>query len=154
MLPSDKKDSPASPKQITRSVSRSLERFQAIGIAGFKPHDLRRTGRTELARLGVSPHVAERLLNHTKDALIGTYDLYEYLDEKRAALERWEGTSQAAPAGTRIQTLLHRCGRQGRCSGSVERSCDTGDLSEFSCSRHIMTYRSRYAEKEEARCVD
>ena len=28
------------------------------------------------------------------------------------------------------------------------------DLSEFSCSRHIMTYRSRYAEREEIQRPD
>ena len=65
------------PKLITRSVTRSLPRFQKIGINVVRPHDLRRTGRTELARLGVSKHIAERVLNHSKDVIEGTYHLYE-----------------------------------------------------------------------------
>ena len=89
VLPSSRRDKPANPKLITRSVARSLARFQKIGIGAFKPHDLRRTGRTELARLGVSKHIAERVLNHSKDVIEGTYDLYEYLDEKRVALNAW-----------------------------------------------------------------
>ena len=89
VLPSSRRDKAANPKLITRSVARSLTRFQKIGIGAFKPHDLRRTGRTELARLGVSKHIAERVLNHSKDVIEGTYDLYEYLDEKRVALNAW-----------------------------------------------------------------
>lgn len=90
VIPSTTKNRPANPKLITRSVARCLKGFKEIGIDPFKPHDLRRTGRTELARLGIPKHVAERLLNHKKENLEGTYDLYEYLDEKRVALERWE----------------------------------------------------------------
>jgi integrase len=90
VLPSNKPDRPANPKLITRSVARSLDRFKKIGIDAFRAHDLRRTGRTELARLGVQKHIAERVLNHSKEDIEGTYDLYEYLDEKRVALERWE----------------------------------------------------------------
>jgi len=89
VLPSSRRDKAANPRLITRSVARSLPRFQKIGIGAFKPHDLRRTGRTELARLGVSKHIAERVLNHSKDVIEGTYDLYEYLDEKRVALNAW-----------------------------------------------------------------
>lgn len=89
VVPSSRGNKPANPKLITRSVARSLARFQKIGIDTFRPHDLRRTGRTELARLGVSKHIAERVLNHSKEVIEGTYDLYEYLDEKRAALNAW-----------------------------------------------------------------
>jgi integrase len=89
VVPSSRGNKPASPKLITRSVARSLARFQKIGIDTFRPHDLRRTGRTELARLGVSKHIAERVLNHSKEVIEGTYDLYEYVDEKRAALSAW-----------------------------------------------------------------
>jgi integrase len=89
VVPSSRGNKPANPKLITRSVARSLPRFQKIGIDAFRPHDLRRTGRTELARLGVSKHIAERVLNHSKDVIEGTYDLYEYLDEKRTALNAW-----------------------------------------------------------------
>lgn len=89
VIPSSRGNKPANPKLITRSVARSLPRFQKIGIDTFRPHDLRRTGRTELARLGVSKHIAERVLDQSKDVIEGTYDLNEYLDEKRTALTAW-----------------------------------------------------------------
>ena len=46
-------------------------------------HDLRKTFRSHLARLGVADRVAERMLNHTPtDRLIGIYDRHDYLAEK------------------------------------------------------------------------
>ena len=54
------------------------------------PHDLRRTGRTTLGRLKVPPFVGESVINHSKDVLEETYDLWDYFDEKRDALERLE----------------------------------------------------------------
>ena len=74
----------------TRGVQRLLARFRAHEIEPFTPHDLRRTGRTTLGRLGVRPFIAECVINHSKDVLQETYDLWDYLDEKRDALERLE----------------------------------------------------------------
>ncbi len=54
------------------------------------PHDLRRTARSWLGRLGVAPHIAERCLNHRLGRLIETYDQHDYFDERRAALEKWD----------------------------------------------------------------
>jgi hypothetical protein len=42
--------------------------------------------------LGVLPHVREAVVNHVggfKSGVAGTYDTYDYLPEKRAALELW-----------------------------------------------------------------
>jgi integrase len=91
VLPRPDGRGPIDPKYITRSVAKLQSRFRKIGIAHFTAHDLRRTGRTNLGRLGVSRHVAERVLNHTPERIEGTYDVYEYFDEKREALERWSG---------------------------------------------------------------
>lgn len=54
--------------------------------------DIRRTFRTNLSKLGVAPHVAERLLHHITFAgsLQLTYDRHAYLAEMREAVERWE----------------------------------------------------------------
>lgn len=78
------------PKQLTRSLAKCRTRFAKYGVAAFTLHDLRRTCRTGLARLGVAPHIAERVLNHAQDKIPGTYDTHDYLAEKRAALEKWE----------------------------------------------------------------
>jgi len=80
---------PADPKYITRSVAKLQKRFRKLGVDHVTAHDLRRTGRTALSRLGVARDVAERVLNHTLDKLEATYDVYDYAGEKRAALEKW-----------------------------------------------------------------
>lgn len=55
----------------------------------ISPHDLRRTASTGLARLRVKPHIRERVLCHSKSALDKSYDQWDYVDEKREALEAW-----------------------------------------------------------------
>jgi integrase len=59
------------------------------GVAAFTPHDLRRTGRTGLAKLGVKIDIAERVLDHARERIEATYDVHDYIDEKRTALEKW-----------------------------------------------------------------
>ena len=59
------------------------------GIAGWTFHDFRRTMSTGMAALHVPQDTIDRVLNHAKGALAGTYNLHQYLDEKRLALETW-----------------------------------------------------------------
>ncbi len=89
VLPSADGSAPADPKYITRSVARCLKRFGKHGVAAFTPHDLRRTGRTGLARVGVRIDIAERVLNHARERIEATYDVHDYIDEKRETLEKW-----------------------------------------------------------------
>ena len=89
VLPNIDKSAPMDPKYITRSVARCLKRFKKHGVAAFTPHDLRRTGRTGLARLGVRVDVAERVLNHARERMEATYDVHDYIDETREALGKW-----------------------------------------------------------------
>ena len=42
-----------------------------------------------MARIGVSDEVAERVLNHSGDSLVRTYNVFAYRAEKKDALERW-----------------------------------------------------------------
>jgi integrase len=91
------------PKLLTRGLAKCLKRFKACRIEAFTLHDLRRTCRTGLTRLKVEPHIAERVLGHAQEKIAGTYDVHDYLDEKRVALEKWAaeigriaGTSNAA----------------------------------------------------------
>lgn len=64
-------------------------------------HDLRRTVRTGLGRLGVAPHIAEAVLNHLPEKLIRTYDKNRYEPEKRQALDRWAEHLEALLTGKR-----------------------------------------------------
>lgn len=55
-----------------------------------KLHDLRRTFRSHLSRLGVPDRVAEAMLNHApNDPLIVAYDLHDFLDERIEAASKW-----------------------------------------------------------------
>ncbi len=56
----------------------------------FTPHDLRRTLRTRLAEAGVSDMIAEKVLNHKLQGVLGIYNRHGYDAEKRHALSLWE----------------------------------------------------------------
>jgi len=61
-------------------------------VADWTLHDLRRTATSGMARLGVQPHVADRVLNHTAGEISGVrcvYNRYEYLAESGDALDLW-----------------------------------------------------------------
>jgi integrase len=61
-------------------------------MSGWWLHDLRRTAASNMAQLGIQPHVIERVLNHisgSQSGVAGIYNRYGYLDEKRDALETW-----------------------------------------------------------------
>lgn len=58
----------------------------------FKIHDLRRTAASNLARIGVAPHVVEAVLAHKSGTIKGVaavYNRYGYEAEKRTALTIW-----------------------------------------------------------------
>ena len=79
-----------------RALGRAMQRLfegkePALVLPGgpASPHDLRRTMRTQLGKLGVLPHISERCLNHSLGHIEKTYDRGDYLEERRAALEKW-----------------------------------------------------------------
>jgi integrase len=55
----------------------------------FTLHDLRRTFRTGLGRLGVPSHVAELAINHVRTGIEGVYDRHRYQGEIASALAQW-----------------------------------------------------------------
>jgi integrase len=52
-------------------------------------HDLRRTMRTGLGRLGIPPHICELAINHVQPGIVATYDRYRYEAEVGAAIAQW-----------------------------------------------------------------
>ncbi|HEV8582147.1 MAG TPA: tyrosine-type recombinase/integrase [Thermoanaerobaculia bacterium] len=62
---------------------------ELTGLDDIRPHDFRRTGRTHISGLGVRDEVAEALLNHAKEQVNGTYNLYTYWQERKDALKLW-----------------------------------------------------------------
>ena len=61
---------------------------EATGLEAWTIHDLRRTARSLMARAGVRPDVAERVLGHVIAGVEGVYDRHSYRDEKADALAR------------------------------------------------------------------
>lgn len=58
-------------------------------IPDWNPHDLRRTVRTGLSRLGCPSDVAEAVLGHSKKGIEGTYNLHTYEKECAEWLQKW-----------------------------------------------------------------
>jgi integrase len=58
-------------------------------LAPWRLHDLRRTMRTGLGKIGVQPHIAELVINHVKGGVEAIYDRHRYQREIKAALALW-----------------------------------------------------------------
>jgi len=58
-------------------------------VTGWTFHDIRRTVSTGMAALHVPQDTIDRVLNHAKGNLAGTYNRHGYLAEKRQALDAW-----------------------------------------------------------------
>jgi integrase len=63
-----------------------LDIVKYLGMKKFTPHDLRRTAATVARRNGVPRDDVTALLAHTKSDVTRVYDVYDMLDEKRAAV--------------------------------------------------------------------
>ena len=75
---------------------------QVLTLDPWTLHDLRRTFATQLAALGTPIHITERLLNHvsgTQSGIVAVYQRHNYMDEMRAAIERYEKHLAALLAG-------------------------------------------------------
>lgn len=62
------------------------------GVTNWRIHDLRRTSVSGMARLGIPPHVADKILNHQSGTISGVaavYQRHDFLAERKEALERW-----------------------------------------------------------------
>jgi integrase len=71
-------------------------------------HDLRRTYRTGLGRLGVPPHVAELAINHAKGGIEAIYDRHKYAPEIKQALAVWADHVMAVVSGKPAQVVTLR----------------------------------------------
>ena len=78
------------PFQEFSSAKRELDKLS--GVTGWRLHDLRRTCVSGMARLGVAPHVADKILNHQSGTISGVaavYQRHDFLAERNDALEQW-----------------------------------------------------------------
>ena len=77
-----------------RGFSKLKARLDAASkLGGWRFHDLRRTARTGMTRLGVPRDHAEAAINHLsgRSKLERTYDRHDYATEIVAALSLWQG---------------------------------------------------------------
>jgi integrase len=81
---------------------------EAKPLAPWVLHDLRRTMRTGLGRLGVAPHIAELCINHVKGGIQAVYDKHRYQGEIGAALALWADHVLAVAAGQRTKVVALR----------------------------------------------
>jgi integrase len=88
----------AKPFQEFSRAKRELDELS--GVKGWRLHDLRRTCVSGMARLGIPPHVADKILNHQAGTISGVaavYQRHDFLSERKEALERW---------GTHVRKIL------------------------------------------------
>jgi integrase len=79
-------------------------------VPAWTLHDLRRTAATGMARLNFPPHVVDKVLNHVSGTIRGVaavYNRFEYIDERRAALEAWGRyvTNLVSPAPANVVAI-------------------------------------------------
>jgi integrase len=82
------KDFSGSKALLDKTMGAHMEK-QGHKLEPWRLHDLRRTCSTNLAALKVDPFIRRRVLNHALEGVDKIYDRYDYLDEKRAALDLW-----------------------------------------------------------------
>jgi integrase len=87
---------------VKSKVDAAMAEIAARAIPAWHVHDLRRTMTHGLASMGIAPHIADKILAHSSGAISGTaavYNQYEYLDERRDALNAW---------GNKVETIIGR----------------------------------------------
>lgn len=76
--------------RMDKSMANARSEAEESTLPEWRVHDLRRTVTTGLSSLGVPEIIKERILNHAPRGVTQRhYDQWEYLDEKRDALDRW-----------------------------------------------------------------
>lgn len=77
-----------------------------MAVTDWRFHDLRRTVATNMAIMGVQPHIIEAVLNHKTGIVSGVaaiYNRHAYLNEKRDALEAWAKRLSVL----KLRTVMH-----------------------------------------------
>ncbi len=76
---------------IVSGFSKAVRRARKLsGVRDSRPHDLRRTAGTGMARLGIPKITISRVLNHAEGGVTDIRWRWDsYLEEKRSALNQW-----------------------------------------------------------------
>ena len=88
---------PRTISKFLQAVRRAM--IEAGEASDFQLSDLRRTCETRLAELGISKDLRAQIQSHGLGGVQARhYDRYDYLPEKRAALEAWAAWLTTKPA--------------------------------------------------------
>jgi integrase len=68
-------------------------------LAHWTVHDLRRSFCSHANELGVEPHIIEQCMGHKIQGVAARYNHAVYLNQRRAAIQRWSDTLMAWVAG-------------------------------------------------------
>ena len=83
--------------------SKSKKRLDDLsGVINWRLHDIRRTVVSGMARLGIAPHIADKILIHQSGTISGVaavYQQHEFLDERKTALDAWSNHVQSLVSG-------------------------------------------------------
>jgi hypothetical protein len=94
--------------QAYSTSKRTLDELS--GTTGWRLHDLRRTIVSGMARMGIPPHVADKILNHQSGTISGVaavYQRHDFLAERKDALDRW---------GAHVTELVRKLSVEARSS--------------------------------------
>jgi integrase len=84
--------------------SKSKKRLNELSeVTDWTLHDIRRTVVSGMARLGIQPHIADKILNHQSGTISGVaavYQRHEFLDERKTALDAWSNHVQSLVSGS------------------------------------------------------
>ncbi len=93
-----------SPEAVATAIRDAIPVFE---VAGFTPHDIRRTVATGISQDGASRVVVSKLLNHIDASVTAIYDRHSYEKEMRDALDGWGRRvallAERSEAGTLVQ---------------------------------------------------
>jgi integrase len=70
-------------------LNRERPEADRVPVEDWRLHDLRRAAATGMSRFGSDRFTVSRVLNHADPSVTGRYDLFDYADQKRRALEAW-----------------------------------------------------------------
>src|SRR5262249_51123291 len=93
-FPADDGEGPINPHVLSVRFAKTRRRLlkeKLLPNANVQLYDGRRFGRTRLTqKLGIPPHIAERVINHAPDrSMARRYDVADYSQEIRTAHEVW-----------------------------------------------------------------
>jgi integrase len=95
--------------QKADAIERGEDPATVETIPGWTLHDLRRTGASGMAKLGIPMHVVEKILGHTSGSfggVAGIYQRYSFAKEKRAALDAWASFVTSTVSGKQPANVI------------------------------------------------